>query len=47
MLLAGFLRPLLAEDDCHLRSRNNDLLLQSFSLKLRDPCWLREQGSLK
>jgi hypothetical protein len=47
MLLAGFLRPLLAEDDCHLRPRNSDLLLQSFSLKLRNPCWLPEQGSLK
>jgi hypothetical protein len=31
------LRPLLAEDDCHLRSRNNDLLLQSFLTQAARP----------
>jgi hypothetical protein len=45
-LLPGLLRPLMAED-WYLRARSNDLLLQSFSLKMRGPCWLREQGSLK
>jgi hypothetical protein len=44
-LLPGLLRPLMAED-WYLRARSNDLLLQSFSLKMRGPCWLREQGSL-
>jgi hypothetical protein len=34
-------------EDWYLRARSNDLLLQSFSLKMRGPCWLREQGSLK
>jgi hypothetical protein len=43
MLLAGFLRPLLAEDG---RATMTCCCSHS-SLKLRDPCWLREQGSLK